>query len=89
MFQLFFGTAVSQNSSGRMLVKDLYLFSELHNYCFSRAAIGKMLIWNQYCNCTENTGKISQRPKKHSQKHSPKIVLEESFSEKIHKFHKK
>ena len=83
MFQLFFGPAVSQNISGRMLAKDVYLFSELNNYCFSRNAQGKMLMCNQYYNCTENTGKISQRPKKYSRKYSPKIVLEESFTEKI------
>ena len=40
--QIFFGQAVSQNSSKPLIVKCFYLLRMSNDYCFCRAAQGKL-----------------------------------------------
>ena len=43
MFDFFFGTAISKNSSERVRARRLYLFSKTDNYCCGRAVEGQLL----------------------------------------------
>ena len=48
----------SQNSSGRLLVMDVYLFSKPNSYCFSRAAQGQLSECNKRHTVTALRAKI-------------------------------
>ena len=58
MLRLFFETAISQNSSKWLHVRNLYLFSYPNKFCC--------------CNFFQNTGKSSWRPERNSSIH-PKM----------------